>query len=179
MAKVDKAVENKAEFYEAPKQAEPVRKIAEFKITKLKLGQTVVDLETGADADIDIESVRYEIPKYDQAIWGTVEEFDDALFKAATKLIGSKRGIVEAIVARATSMSYQNGKAAALSAGNYLTQELRGKIVNIMRMNQQFADLKASECYAKWLGAYKAGKPAALNFLTMAQAMTSESEVDL
>lgn len=163
-----------------------------LKVTELKPKQNVLDLETNEDAAIEVKSVRYEAPVFQtgktpestgwtctidgkpQFVPGTAEEFEQALYNAAEALIQPRSKQIEAFLYRATQESYQAGKAAALAAGNYLTQDLRKRIVSIMSMMNAYAEVSASDCYKRWLSGYKEGKPGALKLLKMAQDQTDE-----
>lgn len=154
-------------------------KPVELKVTKLSPKQKVFDLAINEESEITVESVRYEAPAYDAKVggWkngetlvtGTAEEFEAGLLAAASALIQPVSKQIEAFLYRATQESYQDGKTKALSTGNYLTQDLRGKIVQIMRGNNTYADMKATDCFDRWKTGYLAGKPGAIKVLTMAQ----------
>lgn len=120
----------------------------------LKQSQKVLDLSTGdEDATISVLQTKYFAPAYD-AKYGTEAEFEEALFLAAAELIQPKSKQIEALLYRATQDSYQAGKIAAMATGNYLTSDLKAKIVQVMRGNQAFVDLSAKECYERWKSGY-------------------------
>jgi len=149
-------------------QSHSVRSL-ELKVTELTPTQSVLNLDTNEDAKITVSSKKYELPKYDKAIHGSESEFLAAAKAAVLKLVQPESAVVDALLKYATSESYQAGKQAALANGNYLTSDLRSKIVQIMRGNNKFADYSASECFSTWLSGYKEKKPGAIKILTMAQ----------
>lgn len=144
-------------------------KVLELKITELSPKQKVLNLDTNEDMEIAVISKRYELPKYDKAIHGEKPEFLKAAMIAAEKLVQPIDEQIDALLYRATQSSYQAGKTLALSGGNFLTSDLRGKIVQIMRANAKFADESASDCFKMWLAGYKEKKTGAVKILTMAQ----------
>lgn len=162
------------EKMENEKMTEP--KALDLKITKLTPTQSVLNLETNEEEKIVVSSVRYELPKYDSVVHGSPEEFLNSAMAAAQLLVNPVEKQVDALLYRATQDSYQSGKLAALSAGKYLTQDLRTNIVQIMRGNNAYADMSASDCFVKWKSGYKEQKPGAIKVLTMAQDMGSVEE---
>lgn len=148
----------------------------ELKITKLTPSQNVLNLETNEEEKIVVSSNRYELPKYDDKIHGTKDEYWTAAMVAAQALVNPAEKQIDALLYRATQDSYQAGKATALSAGKFLTQDLKTNIVQIMRGNNAYADMSASDCFAKWKAGYKEQKAGAVKILTMAQDMGSVEE---
>lgn len=125
-----------------------------IKVTEVTQSQKVLDLATGdEEAIIKVKQNKYEVPAYDSK-FGTTQEFETALFTAAAELIQPKSKQIEALLYRATQDSYQAGKIAAMATGNYLTSDLKAKIVQVMRGNQAFVDLSAKECYERWKSGY-------------------------
>lgn len=143
----------------------------EIKAIALKQKQSVLDLETGNDVDIEVVYNRYVVPDYDEK-YGTPEEFTKKLLSEASKMVTPAEAKITALVNYASSQSYQEGKKAALNGGKYLTQDLRSKIVQIMRANSAFADLSAKDCFDRWKSGYLAKKAGAVRIL----AMATESE---
>lgn len=144
-----------------------------IKAVELKQKQSVMDLETGRDADIELVYSRFVAPEWDGKT-GTEEEHEKALLSEAAKLVPGAMAKVNAFITFAASQSYQNAKREALAKGNYLTQELRSKIVVFMRSMEQFADLSAKDCFERWKAGYLAGKPAAKKILSIVQQDTNE-----
>lgn len=155
--------------------AEAVKALV-LKVTELKPKQKVLNLETNEDAEIEVVSQRFELPKYDEKIHGTKQTFVHAAMLAATALVQPVEQQIDALLYRATQNSYQAGKTAALAGGNYLTADLRSNIVQIMRGNNAYADMSATDCFNKWKAGYKEQKPGAIKVLTMAQDMGSVEE---
>lgn len=139
-------------------------------ITSLKPKQKVLNLADGAEAEIEVISKKYEAPAYSEK-YGTVEQFEKALFHEAAKLVQPVGKQIDAFLKMATAESYQAGKAEALAKGDYLTSELRGKIVQVMRGNQAFVDLSAKDCFDRWMAGYLAKKPGAYKVLDTAKAL--------
>lgn len=146
----------------------------------VKQAQTVVDLSTGDEsAKIELKYTKYVVPEFDAKKYGTRESFDAALFTAAQALVNPVSVQVEALVYRATQDSYQAGKTAALAAGDYLTSELKSKIVQVMKGNQAFVDTSASDCFARWKAGFIAKKAGALKILDTAKALGGFDENDV
>jgi hypothetical protein len=126
----------------------------------VKQPQTVLDLDNNEDAKITVIYKKYvandKVPVKDQ-------------LAAALKLVSPEAEVVKALLAYAQSKSYQDGKNAALTKGNYLTQQLRSTIVGLMQNTPNFAETGAKECFERWMAGYKAKKPAALRLLQDAQ----------
>lgn len=150
-----------------------LKKAVEITKQELKQVQKVMDLETGnEDATITIVQTKFVAPAYSEEVYGGTEElFNAELFKAATALIQPISKQVDAMLYRATQDSYQSGKDAALKGGNFLTQDLRGKIVQVMRGSQAFADLSAKDALDYWKKGYMDKKPGAVKVLQTAQAL--------
>lgn len=147
-----------------------------LKVTDLKPKQKVLNLETNEDAEIEVISQRFELPKYDAAVHGTRADFARSAMLAASALVQPVEQQIDALLYRATQNSYQAGKATALASGNFLTQDLRTNIVQIMKGNNAYADFSASECFNKWKAGFAEKKPGAIKVLTMAQDMGSVEE---
>lgn len=148
-----------------------LNKIPVIKVVAISQAQKVMDLDSGSeDAQITVKQNRYFAPTYDEKEFGGTEaEFQSAVLEAAKELVNPVEKQIDALLYRATQDSYQSGKAAALAGGNYLSSDLKGKIVQVMRGNQAFVDVSASDCFAKWKAGYMAKKPGAFNILTTAQ----------
>lgn len=150
-----------------------LKKQPEVLVQDLKQVQKVMDLATGSeDATITVVCKRYAAPVYDEKEYGGTEaEFEAALFKAATELVQPVSKQIESFLYRATQDSYQAGKTEALAAGNFLTSDLKGRIVQVMRGNQAFVDLTAKECFERWKAGYAAKKAGATKVLETAKAL--------
>jgi hypothetical protein len=150
-----------------------------IQIQKITQTQKVTDLATGVDDfPIELKYEKYTLPSYDPK-FGTENQFLAGLFTAVQNLVADKTTQLEALLYRATQDSYQNGKAAALSTGEYLTSELKAKIVQVMKSNQAFMELTAKECVDKWKAGFIAKKPGALKILDTAKALGDFSAEDL
>jgi len=114
--------------------------------TELKQKQTVLDLDSGTDAEILL--IYKKFTANDKAPV-TVQ------LAAAAKLVSPDEKRVEALCAYATSQAYRVAKEGALSKGNYLSAQLRSKIVGIMQNLDAFSELSAKECFERWLSGYK------------------------
>lgn len=165
--------------------AKDVKKIMEsvtFKKIETKQQQGVLDLETMQDAKITVLQVKFVAPDYDAAKFGTPDEYQQALFAAASELVSPIQNRTAALLKFAQSELYTASKVEALKGGNYLTQDLSRAIVDIMRANVAFADLTAKEAIDKWKEGYKNGKPAAAKYLKLAQEqleMAQSEDADL
>lgn len=137
-------------------------------VTDLKQSQTVLNLDT-----LDDGSITLVYKKFDRNEKAPIT----AQLAAAMKLVGSDEKRVEALLKYATSEEYQNAKTKSLAAGNFLTTQLKSRIVGIMQTLPQFDDVKAADCYARWLAGYKAKKESAIKLLDRAKA--SEEFADL
>lgn len=119
----------------------------------VKQSQKVLNLETGEDTQITVVQTKYIAPSYEPK-YGTEAEFETALFDAASSLMGTNAKRIDAFLYRATQDSYQAGKTAALSAGKFLTSDLKARIIQVMRGNVAFAEASAKDCYDRWVSGY-------------------------
>ena len=115
-------------------------------ITDLKQSQTVLDLDTQADASITLIYKKYDV---------NPEAPIDKVLTALNRVVSPEQKRAEALARYATSEGYQTAKAAALAKGNYLTTQLRSKITARMQLVDAYSELSASDCFKKWLTAYK------------------------
>lgn len=160
------------------KHATPEHEAAAAKIViltqALKQQQKVMDLESGKeDATIDVVMTKYIAPDYDSAKFAPLseQEFEESLFETARSLVQPVAAQIQAFLIKATSDSYQAGKATALAGGDYVTSELKAKIVQVMRGNQNFVDISAKDCFERWKAGYLAKKPGATKVLDTAKAL--------
>jgi len=151
------------------KETEKMAKTVDLKITNLSPKQKVMNLDTNEETEITVTSQRFEAPDYDEALYASTEEFETDLLHTVMALVTPKAKQIEAFLKYATSESYQSGKSAALATGNFMSSELRGRLVQIMRGNNAFAEMSASDAYKYWLNGYKEKKPGALKLLKTAQ----------
>lgn len=139
--------------------------------TTVKQPQTVTDLDSGADSKITVEYQRYVLnPKSTSTVDEQLEE--------ALALVQPKDNQVDALLKYATNASYTAGKNAALAGGNYLTPELRRKIVTLLSDHPNFAELSAKDIGDRWLAGYKAKSPKAIEWLNRAKQLLSAEELD-
>jgi hypothetical protein len=148
-------------------------KVVSIKATVTKQQQKVMDLESGKeDATIEVSMTKYTAPEYDATTFdGTEAEFNEAVITAASELIQPPAARLAAFLNYATSASYQAGKAAALATGNFLTSDLKARIVQVMRGNQAFVDMSAKDCFERWKTGYLAKKTGALKILDVAKSL--------
>lgn len=140
------------EVKETPKTSEVQVVIKEQKI---KQALTVTDLETGDDtAKVDNSYSKFTAPAYDKK-YGTMAQFEEALFKLAESLVQPISNRIDALLYRATQDSYQAGKVAAFASGNYLSPELRGKVTEIITSSSpKYANEKAVVVFGAWKAAF-------------------------
>lgn len=156
------------------------RVIPVIKVVNINQPQKVMDLSTGnEEAVIYVKQEKFTAPEYDSKIHGTVEEFYRDLMAAAQALVQPVAAQIEALVFRATQDSYQAGKAAVLATGDYLTAELKAKIIQIMRGNAAFNDKSAKECFDLWKVGFMAKKTGALKILENARSLGDFTADDL
>jgi hypothetical protein len=146
-------------------------------VSEMRPKQAVTDLVSGKDTNIEVAYSKFSVPVFDAAKHGDDEEkFWGHLFVAARKLVTPVSVQVEALLYRATQDSYQAGKTKALATGDFLTSELRAKIVAVMRGYASYADLSAKDAYERWTDGFRAAKPGALKILVTAKALTGSGE---
>lgn len=139
-----------------------------------KQQQKVMDLETGKeDATIEVVMTKYIAPEYDATKFSplTASEFESVLAERSAELIQPVSAQIAAFLNAATSASYQAGKTAALATGNYLTAELKARIIQVMRGNQAFVELSAKDCFERWKAGFMAKKTGAFKVLETAKAL--------
>lgn len=142
--------------------------------TAIAQTQKVMNLDNGdEDATIKLAMTRYSFKPYDpkDETHGTPEQYYGVLFTAAAELIQPVEKQIDALLYRATQDSYQAGKTAALATGNFLSSDLKAKIVQVMRGNQAFAEMSAKECFDYWKDGFSAKKPGAVKVLDTAKAL--------
>lgn len=141
--------------------------------TVLKQKQKVMDLETGNEgAEIELVYPKYLAPEYDATKFpGTAEEFEKAVLENAMALVSPISEQIKSFLNYATSAGYQTAKTAALATGNYLSSDLKARIIQVMRGNQAFAELPAKECYDRWKAGFMAKKVGAFKVLETAKAL--------
>lgn len=139
----------------------------------IKQVQKVMDLSTGnEDTTINVDYSKLTIPDYDSEEYGgTIEEFYAALAKSAEELVSPVQKRIDALLKFATAENYQNAKTSALATGNFLTSDLKGRIVQVMRGNQAFVELSAKECFERWKIGFMAKKAGAIKVLDLAKTM--------
>lgn len=122
--------------------------------------QNVTDLLSGTDADNLINNyVRYSAPEYDPKKHGAHKEaFETHLFNLASSKVQPRSAQIDALLYRATQISYQVGKEAAMSSGapnQYLSQELKQQIIVLVKQGgSRYADATSAEAFAAWKAAY-------------------------
>lgn len=150
-----------------------LKKTPTITVTPVTFQQSgLMNLANGEDATISISQTKYFAPEYDEAEYGgTKDEFDSAVYEAALEVVWPTAKRTEALLSKATSDSYQAGKTAALATGNYLTQDLKQRIVQVLRSNQAYADAKASDAFNAWKTAFLAKKAGAVKVLDIAKTI--------
>lgn len=140
------------------------KKMAEMlKSVEMKPKQSVLNLDTGAEEKVEITYNKY-VP--------TKEGLQDvsAAIEAALAILTDPKAVLEAILYGVNNALYSAGKEVAFAGGNYVTSELRSRIVAFMRNQQQFAELSASDAWTRWLEGFKAKKPGAIKILEIVSA---------
>jgi hypothetical protein len=148
------AKENKME--EIKKGGEATFEIPEIKIQKVPQKLTkLVNLDTGdEDAEVVNNYQKFTAPTYDKK-YGSKDHFEAALLKLATALVQPVSNQIDALLFRATQDSYQAGKLVAFATGNFLTPELRTKVVEtVVNTSSTLAAEKSPVVFATWLAAY-------------------------
>lgn len=143
-------------------------------ISEVKLKQSVLNLDTNKDEDIEFKQSRYTVRDFDPKTDGDIATFTKKVLSEVSKLVQPVENQIQALLNYATSQSYQTGRAAALAGGKYLTQELRSKIVVFMRAQPQFSDLSAKDAFARWQEGFVAKKAGAIKILAIVSADSNE-----
>ena len=113
----------------------------------LKPKQTYLDLDTMADAEVQLVYNEYGInPSADFA----------AVMDAAKALCQPEVEQVKAFIRYANGKAYQDAKTAALAKGNYMSQALRSALTDIMSKIDAFSERKAGENFTYWQEAFTA-----------------------
>lgn len=139
-----------------------------IKVTELKQKQSFTNLDTGEDDEIVVTTLKYSVPD-GLSVQDALKQMDAIVHPAEERL--------NALLKYAESKSYQESKAAALAKGNYLTPQLKSKIVQILQATDAFSEVGARDTYARWYAGYKAKKQSAFKVLERARA--SEEFADL
>lgn len=160
------------------RQEKTEKKVELIKSTTLKPKQKFVNLDSGVEEEIIVESERYELVPFSGEVAkhfnGDKNAYWHEAFKQVSAMVSPVSEQVEAFLKYATSSSYQDGKKTALSGGNFLSPELKSKISSYMGNLTAFSELKASERFDKWLAGYKDKKPGAMKIL---EACTASEDV--
>lgn len=154
------------------------KKVELVKSTTLKPKQKFVNLDSGVEEEIVVESERFELVPFSGDVAkhfnGDKNAYWHEAFKQVSAMVSPISEQCEAFIKYATSQSYQEGKKTALSGGNFLSPELKSKISSYMGNLTAFSELKASERFDKWLAGYKEKKPGAMKIL---EACTASEDV--
>jgi hypothetical protein len=141
----------------------------------LKPKQKFLNYEISSDVEVEISSTKYEMPTKPEGVEQSA--FESKVLELAAALVQPVASQIEAFLTFATSANYQTAKAAAIASGPYVTSDVMSRIVDFMRQVPAFADLTASECRARWIAGYKAGKNGPKQLLDRALAVaTVESD---
>lgn len=140
---------------ETPVKPVEVTKVTPIEILKaqaVKPKQKVIDLDNPDKDDVTVQ-LEYDILSIN-------EKADISLVTAElNKLVSPQSERNNALLAFANSKAYQAAKVKAFSAGNYLTPELKGSIVEALRMSGRFNDNTAKEIFQRWLDGYRGNDP--------------------
>lgn len=142
--------------------AKPVVDLSAVVIKEQKVPQKlkVTDLTTGADdAEITNSYVKYSAPEYDPKKHGADKgAFIAHLLSLATALVQPVDSQVDALLYRATQMSYQAGKDAAFASGSpnqYLSPELKSTITMVVKQSSsKYADASNGDAFNSWKAAF-------------------------
>jgi hypothetical protein len=137
-------------------------------VTLVKQTQKCLNLDTQEDADITVVTKKYGVP---------LGMEPSTALKLASGLFANQQALIAALLKRAEQISYQESKDAALASGNFLSSQLKSKIVGIMSSSDSFAEVSAKECFARWLAGYKDGKKSAVTLLERAKASEEFSDL--
>lgn len=136
--------------------------------TELKQKQSFLNLQTNEEEDVVVVTKKYSVPT------GMATE---VAIKEAENLVKPASKRLAALLKFAESESYQESKAAALAKGEYLTPQVKSKIVGIMQTLDAFAEVGARDCFARWFAGYKEKKPSAMKLLERARATEEFSDL--
>lgn len=151
-----------------PKAETPAQAAADlYTIQDLKQKQTVLNLDTNDDTEIVVITKKI--------VWKDGVSVADKM-AALQSLVAPEEKQVTALAKFFESDSYQTSKEAALSAGNYLSSQLKSQITGIMGNLPAFADNSAKDNFERWLAGYKAKKASAITLLERAKAALAGSE---
>lgn len=155
-----------------PGEVGKLLKAVEIVVSDVSQTIKVMDLKTGNEEfGLVVKQSKFAAPVYSvEEYGGTPELFEEALFAAACQLVSPRPKQIDALLYRATQESYQSGKSAALATGEFCTQDLKQKIVQVMRGNAHYVENSASECFSKWKAGFAAKKPGALKILDLAKS---------
>jgi hypothetical protein len=153
------------------------KKAVELSKTAIKQPVKVLNLATGDDDDtVDISYVKYAaLPTYNKDTYGATEAaFNEEIEKQVLALLPNRADQLEAILYRVSQNSYQNGKAEAYAKGDYITPDLRSRIVSVMKGYAAFADMTAADCFKSWKKSYGEKKSGAIKALEIARSLGGE-----
>lgn len=151
MAEIKKE-EKKMVIQETQTKLAEKEKIEILKAQAVKPKQKVIDLDNPDKDDVTVQ-LEYDILSINEK--APVESVTAEL----NKLVSPQSERNKALLNFANSQAYQKAKEKAFAAGNYLTPELKGAIVDALRMSGRFNDNTAKEIFTRWLDAYRGTDP--------------------
>lgn len=140
-------------------------------VTKQK--QTVLNLETGVDDEIEVLQCKFVVPDYNEKIHGNLEDYNSTVFEAAKSLVQPAAEQANALIRYAESKVYSDSKKSALAGGNFMTQDLKTQLIKMLRMRPAFAENTAKEIFDRWSAGFAAKNPNAVKYLADARTIMS------
>lgn len=134
---------------------------------ELKPKQSVIDLKTGGEVDLQLTYKKYTVnSKADKK----------AVLAQLEKMVSPEDQKISAYVDFLNRKEYADAKNAALETGDYMSSQLRSTLTGMMQNLPAFSDTSAKECYERWMAGFKAGKDSAKKLLDRARAAIEGSE---
>ena len=155
------------ETLEKPAEKEK-EKMPTLEVKELKQKQSFLNLDSMEEGEVEVVTKKYIVPKG----MTTAEAME-----AISQIVAPEEKRLAALLKFAESESYQLSKNAALAGGNYLTPQLRSKIVSTLSNLDIFAEVSAKDIFGRWLTGYKEGKVSAKKLLDQVRAIDEFSDL--
>lgn len=156
-------------------ERQEVKKVEVFKKTEMKPKQSLLNLDTNSEQDVEIKYNIFSVNDPPDNV--KPEDWEKTVLVELHKMVKPQSEMIRALIEFVNRREYQNGKTKAMESGNFVTQALRSSIVGILKSTAKFADSSAKETYEAWLEGYKKKAAGAIKVLQLAKATTQEDEL--
>lgn len=145
-----------------------------------KQKQEILNLDSGKEEEITVLQATFIVPDFDANIHGSLERYEAAKIAAAQSLVQPVSKQADALLKYAASDIYQESKRSALSAGNFMSQDLKSVLVTMLKARPAFKQPNAEgkiptakDVFERWMKGFTAGVPQTKKYLDDAKIVLS------